>query len=176
MAKQPMSIEKKTKLIYSGELLIFAVLFIVLATLRIVGVIKYNSTRIAFFNWITLVGGVWTIVDLIWCLVSKKRRKKNSLIDKIIVIPSAIYLITFDLISLINAKNNPDTFYIYGVAIVFYYLACVFAFEGIYHYYKPVPSLLAAIKEEEEELRKEQEKQKLEEQSNEQQEGNNDNK
>ena len=44
----------KAKLIYSGELIIIAVIFLVVAILKLTGVIPYNSTRHLVFNWITL--------------------------------------------------------------------------------------------------------------------------
>ena len=39
MAKEKMSLEKKVKLIYSGELIFFALVFFVIATLEILGII-----------------------------------------------------------------------------------------------------------------------------------------
>ena len=67
---------KKYKLIYSGELLLIAVVFLVLGILKLTGVMTSKQPRIAIFNWITIFGGLWIITDLIWTLVSKKRRNE----------------------------------------------------------------------------------------------------
>ena len=99
MAKEKMSIKKKTKLIYSIELLVFVAIFIVIATLEILGIIGKREIMLIIFNWVTIFGGTWLIVDFFWVLFSKKRRKKNSLLDKALVIPLGIYLITFDIIN-----------------------------------------------------------------------------
>ena len=97
MAKEKMSVEKKTKLFYSGELVFFAILFFVIATLEILGIIGKREIMMTIFNWITIFGGTWMIVDFLWVLLSKKRRKKNSLLDKAMFVPAGIYLITFDI-------------------------------------------------------------------------------
>ena len=78
MAKKKMSIETKTKLVYSIELSIIAVIFIVVATLELVGVIHFREWALIGFNWLTLFGGLWMIADFVWTLVSEKKRKKNS--------------------------------------------------------------------------------------------------
>lgn len=147
--KKKMSIEKKSKLLYSGELLIIAILFITLAILRCVGVIGYNATRITIFNWITIVGGAWLITDFVWLLVSKKRRAKNCVLDKILALPSGIYLIVFDILCF-SKYTEDEAFFIFGIAIVFFYFGANYLFQSIYHWFYPIPSLLEAIKEEEE--------------------------
>ena len=139
---------KKVKLIYSGELLLFAVLFLVFGILKLTRVMGYNETRRIVFNWITIFGGAWGITDLIWALASKKRRPRISLIDKFLVLPLSLFIITFVFISLI-AKPANDSFYIISIGAAFLYISCVYIFESIYHYYKPVPGLLEEDEEEE---------------------------
>ena len=97
MYMKNLSEETKTKLVYSGELIIIAIVFLVLGILKIVDVMKYNEQRRLIFNYITLVGGVWVISDFIWMLLSKKRRAKNCLLDKILNLPLGIYLLIFDI-------------------------------------------------------------------------------
>ena len=145
--KKKMDFATKAKLIYSGELLIFAILFLVLATLKFLNVMKFNATRITIFNWITLFGGTWLLVDLIWALFDKKRQKRIAIIDKIIHAPAGVYLITFDLFCLI-AKPEDPVFYQYGVAIVFTYLGLCYTFEAIYHFKYPVPGIIDAVEQE----------------------------
>ena len=78
MAKEKMSLEKKVKLIYSGELLFFSLLFFVIATLEILGIIGKREIILIIFNWVTIFGGSWMIADFIWLMCSPKRQKKNS--------------------------------------------------------------------------------------------------
>ena len=52
--KKKMDFATKAKLIYSGELMLFALVFITLAILKVVGVIKYNEIRATIFNWVTI--------------------------------------------------------------------------------------------------------------------------
>ena len=148
--KQKMDPMKKVKLIYSGELLFFALIFITISILKFVGVIAYNSTRSAIFNWITIFGGSWLIADLIWALFDKKRQKRIALIDKFIHAPAGAYLIAFDLYCLISQTKDPNVFR-YGVAAVLAYLGLCYTFEAIYHYYFPIPGLLDVVVEEDDE-------------------------
>ena len=143
--KKKMDFATKAKLIYSGELLIIAVVFIVVAILKLTDVFKYNATRATIFNWITIFGGTWIIADLIWAILDKKRQKRICLIDKIIHAPAGIYLVTFDLYCLI--AHPSEKFYQTAIPVVLFYLATCYIFESIYHFKYPIPGLL----EEEEE-------------------------
>ena len=62
---EKLSIEKKTKLIYSGELLLIAVVLIVFAILKILGIIPTNPTRLLIYNILTTVGGASFIFDFV---------------------------------------------------------------------------------------------------------------
>ena len=147
--KKKMDFATKAKLIYSGELLIFAIAFIVIAILKLTNVFKYNEVRATVFNWITIFGGAWVIVDMIWALVDKKRQKRICIIDKIIHAPAGIYFITFDLYCLI--AHPGERFYQIGIPIVLFYLASCYIFESIYHYKHPIPGLLDELEEEKKE-------------------------
>lgn len=146
-----MSIEKKTKLIYSGELMIFAILFAVVATLEVLGIIGKNETMLTIYNWITIFGGTWLIVDFFWVLFSKKRRAKNSLLDKAMLVPLGIYVIAYDILCfaghpLFGLEYNE--FRRMMMAIGFYYLAAAYLFQSIFHYFHPIPAIVEAIEEE----------------------------
>ena len=149
MEKQKMSIEKKTKLIYSGELLLFAIVFAVIATLEIIGVIGKREVMMIIFNWVTIFGGTWLIADFIWVLCSKKRKARNSILDKALVVPLGIYLITFDIMCFCKLPFITMEFRRLMMAIAFYYVSAIYLFQGIYHYYFPIPSIREAIIEEE---------------------------
>ena len=138
---------RKVKLIYSGELLGFAILFLVFGILKITKVMGYNETRRIIFNWITIFGSAWVIADLVWGLASKKRRQRICLLDKFLTLPVGLFIMTFDLISFI-AKPENENFYIYSIGTVFLYIAVIYTFRAIYHYYKPIPGLLEEDEEE----------------------------
>ena len=151
MAQEKMSVEKKTKMVYSGELLVFAILFAVIATLEIIGVIGKREIMLIIFNWVTIFGGTWMIIDCVWVLCSKKRRKKNSLLDKFLLIPLGIYLITFDIICFSQLSFVTIEFRRMMMSIAFYYLAAIYLFQSIYHYFYPIPAIIEAIEEEKKE-------------------------
>ncbi len=161
--KKKMDVLTKAKLIYSCELGIFAIVFIVLAILKATGVMGTNETRLKVFNWITLFGGTWLIVDFFWAILSKKRQQRIALIDKFIHLPGGIYLIAFDLYCLIAQPDINSPICKYGVPIIFTYLGLCYAFEAVYHFYHPVPTLLDAIQEDENQVVSEQDAQFVEE-------------
>jgi uncharacterized membrane protein HdeD (DUF308 family) len=140
----------KVKLIYSGEIAVFAIVFIVLGILFLTNVITVSDTRRLIFSWVTLFGGFIGIGDFLWVLLSPKRRKKNSLLDKILILPLGISLIGLDLWMLISQNTDNDlTRYIMGAA--FCYIALIYLVEAIYHWFHPLPSLVEAAEEKPEE-------------------------
>ena len=162
LLKRKLTDEEKVKSIYSGELVIIAVVMIVFATLELTGVFNPIKRRI-FLHILTLTGSTIILGDIIWALVSKKRRAKVSLIDKITLIPMPIYVISFNVISFVT---NPDgRYYQVGLAILFLYLASVYLFQAIYHFKYPVPGLLDALKEDEKPEVKEEPKEEIKEEN-----------
>lgn len=147
--KKKMDDLTKAKLIYCGELLLFAIVFIVLGILNILKVIVIKDWKETVFNWLTLVGGFVTIGDFIWLCFSKKRQKKNSLLDKILPLPLSVTLIILDLFALIQGGRSQD-YYQYTIGGAFCYLALVYLFESVFHYIHPSPALLEALKEDSE--------------------------
>ena len=147
--KKKMDYVTKAKLIYSGELLLFSIVFLVIGILEMTEVIHIKDIVITIFNWVTLFGGTWVIVDFFWVLFSKKRRAKNSILDKACLLPAGIYLITFDLIALIGQVSKTDNYnyYRFGISSLLLYLGCVYIFQGIYHWFKPIPGLVEGILE-----------------------------
>ena len=152
MENEKKTASKKARLIYSGELLFFAIIFAVIATLEITRVLTIRDWVLIVFNWLTIFGGTWMIVDFFWVLFSKKRRKKNSLIDKILLVPLGIYLITYDILCFANIIVDYDP-KMYMMTSAFYYLTAIYIFQAIFHFFIPVPALL----EDEEEEKKETE-------------------
>ena len=139
---------KKIKLIYSGELLLFAVIFLVFGILKCTKVMGYYETRRIVFNWITIFGSAWILIDFCWGLFSQKRRQRICLLDKVLTLPVGLFIMVFDFISLI-AKPENDDFYIYSIGAAFLYISVIYTFQGIYHYFKPIPGLLEDVEEEE---------------------------
>ena len=145
-----MTIEKKNKLIYSGELIIISIIFLVLGILELLKVITLSDRFQLIFKIITLVGATWLTVDFFWTLLNKKRRANNDLLDKIIMLPLAIYLYAYDIAGFVVPR--PYEYYQIGVPLVFFYIACSYIFQGVYHYYRPIPLIVQAIEEETKEL------------------------
>ncbi len=135
--------QKKAVLIYSGELALFSIVFIVIGLLLILGVIQVSGWKKYAFTYVTMIGGIWPIVDFIWMLVSEKHRARNSFIDKCLIIPVPCCLIPLDIWILINGIDNvEDAVFRFGISIPLIYFALVYAFQAIYHYFKPIPLLL----------------------------------
>ena len=137
--------EKRIKLIYSGELLVFAVIFIVLGILELLAVIKLSERFQLIFKIITLVGASWLVADFVWLMLSPKRKAKNAVMDKAMMLPLALYLYVFDILGF--ALQPGYGYYQVGVPAAFFYIACAYAFQGVYHYYHPIPSVLEMIEE-----------------------------
>lgn len=144
--KNKMTDKQKAILIYSGEFILFAIIFLVLGTLKITQVMPYKEGRRIVFNWITLFAAIWPIADFIWALASKRRRQRICLLDKILTLPLPIFMIVFDLISLISKPEN-TFFYVASIAAAFYYVAVLYLVLGIYHYFKPIPELVKGYDE-----------------------------
>ena len=64
--KKKLSLETKTKLIYSLELIAIAVVLIVFAILKLTGIVPTKPTRLFVYNIITTIGGAYFIFDFIW--------------------------------------------------------------------------------------------------------------
>ena len=160
--KNKMPIEKKVKLIYSGELILIALVVLVIGILKLVDIIPTNPTRLLVYNIITIIGGAVLLGDFCWAIFSKKRRPKVSLLDKCLALPAALYLIAFDIVCFIQGASINDRFVVYSIGLVLVYIGAIYIFQGIYHYFHLTPQLLEAIKEEEE---RELEESKVEEET-----------
>ena len=154
MEKKKMPVEKKLKLIYCGELGLFAIIFAVLGSLFVAGVITPADWKRYVFTYLTLAGSIWLVIDFFWALLSPKRRKKVCLLDKALVLPVAPVLITFDIICIINLCSETMP-YRYFIGFDLLYLAIVYCFQAIYHYFHPTKQMEDIIQEA---LKEEQEK------------------
>lgn len=142
-SKPKMDEMKKMKLIYSGEMLLIALVFLTLGILMLTGIYQTSDTRRTIFVWITLFGGAYTIFDFFWTLFSKKHRKSSSLLDKIAILPVGITFISYDLFFLITQTNSYEIHH-WVVGATFTYIGALYIFESIFHYYHPIPGLLEA--------------------------------
>lgn len=152
MAKKKLDELTKAKLIYSGELLVFAIVFAVLGILFLVRVIAPSDWK----KWLVLVGGtlgsVWCFVDFAWILASPKRRAKNSLLDKILLLPSAATSLGFNIffwIKMIPLNSDYDSLFAIFLGAILIYFSLTYLFEGFYHWKHPIPGLLEEEKKEE---------------------------
>lgn len=143
-----MPIELKSKLIIQGEYLILGLAFVVVGILKLTGVFQTNNPiRFHIFICITIIGSLWLFIDLIWALVSKKRRQKVDLLDKFIMIPLAISIAIFDIYSFINWADGIPSFASYVIGTNFSYIGACYIFLAIFHWFIPSKMLLSVIEE-----------------------------
>ena len=140
MSKKKLDEVTKIKLIYSGELLFFSIVFVVLATLQVVDVITLGEKFLNVFKFVTLLGFAYFTYDIITTFTNKKKRAKACLPDKFSTILVPPYILTVDI--LIFTKNdlvwsNPK----YFIAPLFFYIAAAYLFQSIYHWFYPLKEL-----------------------------------
>lgn len=155
--------QKKAIKIYTIELLVFSLVFVTLGVLMLVGVLGKTTGFRQVFTYVTLAGAALIVGDLIWALASKKRRQRVSLVDKFIIIPAPIAIVILDIFTLVNGVDAMVEIHRLVVGIVFCYIAAVYVFEAVYHYYFPLKELMEAAEEDEEEEEEKQEEPKKEE-------------
>ncbi len=148
MEKKKLDPITKVKLILSIEYLIFVLVFLVLGILFLLDVIKVADWKRYAFTYVTLAGGVWITVDFFWTTFSAKRRAKNCLLDKILMLPVGLALVGFDIYAITQgcAETLP---YRYVIGIDLCVIAAIFLFETIYHWFKPIPAVIEAALEDE---------------------------
>ena len=155
---------KKTKLIFFIEYLAIAAILLTVALLRIFEVIPYNEKRLLAYNILTLIGAAYIFFDFTWFLVSKKKRAKTDLIDKIFPVPLGLFLVTFDIMVLTKAVSDVN-FIKYCIAGVLLYATAMCIFLGIYHSKYPSKMVVAAVEEEYQKMLEEEAKENAKESS-----------
>lgn len=165
--KKKMDTLTKAKLVYSGELMLFFAVFSVIGILILTGVIAVKEWKRIAFSYVALIGGAWLIADFFWTLLSKKRRARKPLIDKILVLPAGLTVVAFDIYAFAAGLVHADTtspLFAYFIGGDLCYLSLVYCFESIYHWKHPLPEIVEAAKEddEKEENPKEQQEEKSE--------------
>lgn len=159
---------KKVRLIYSGELYLFVLVFLTIGILKLTGVVNTDPLRTSIIAIITTLGSSWLITDFFWTLKSPKRRERSPLLDKAIMLPLAVYVITFNIICFINWNNRLEWdlgFYRIGFSCILFYGAAAYAFLGTYYLKHVHPLILESYNEEIVEIEKE-EQEKLAESTN----------
>ncbi len=152
LMKKKMDDLTKAKLIYSGEILLFAIIFLALGILFLVKIIDVQDYKKWLFPILTMIGGIWNISELIWALSSPKKRKKTSLLDKFLLLPASIAFLSFGIYALIVLIMNHSTaalddFFPTYIGVTLLYSSLIYFFQSIYHYFVPLPALLIAVEE-----------------------------
>lgn len=138
---------RKAKKIYTFELLAFVVIFLTLGILILTKVWVLGGNLRLVFAIITMVGTTWAFADFIWMLASKKRRAKNSMLDKVLLLPLAGAIFVIDIITFVQGVDATKELHQYAVGIAFSYIALIYSVEAIYHWYHPLPMIVEAAKE-----------------------------
>ena len=169
--KSKLSEETKAKLVYSGELVVIAIVAIVIGILKITNVRPYSQTGRTIFNILTSGGAIFGVYNFISYFVSAKKREKTAFIDIITVLPITLFLIGFNIYCFINywplaeadVTDQMKQLYQWLTGGFLLYAGATFMFQGIYHYYKPVPLLYRILEEAEQQAKEEEEKNNSEE-------------
>ena len=147
MEKKKLDDLTKIKLIYSGELIVIAIVALVIGILQLTTVLEVKELFRNIFNWVTIFGSSLLIITSVYSLVSPKRRKKISIFDKITLFPLAIYILVIDIICFSNYGTLPQSFYQTYIPIALLILAVVYIAQGIYHWFYPLQSLLDELEQ-----------------------------
>ena len=164
MEKKKLSDETKIKLIYSGDLLVIALVLIVIGALKYANVIVTKPTRLFVYNILSACCGIWMVAEFIWAMVSPKKKARTPMLDKIMMLPIGVYILCFDAICFTRKAMGLDPLEVYirfSVGTVLTVIGLVYIFQAIYHFYHPVPQIIEAI-EETEKARLEEEQKALE--------------
>lgn len=138
---------KKANKVYIIELIVIAIIIIVLATLKLVGVLGKSQTFRHVFNIITTVGFVYITTDFILMFTSSRHKKRNSMFDKATFLPFGIALLVLDIFCFINWNVETIEYFSLAVAIIFYYAAAIYIVQALYHIKRPIPSIIAIANE-----------------------------
>ena len=158
---------KKFNRIYYIELFVIAAIVIVLASLKLAGIIGTSQTSRRVFNIITLVGATYILSDFIWLCFSKKRQRRNCWFDKISLLPLSFYLYSIDIYALINWNAEVVEYWNILLACAFFYVAAAYIAQGLFHIKRPLPSIVEDATEEYNEAIKQAEQKVKEEASKE---------
>ena len=148
MKKKKLDDLTKVKLIYSGELVIIAIVALVISILQLTHVLTVKELFRNIFNWVTIFGSPLLIITSIYSLISPKRRKKISIFDKATLIPLATYIIVIDIIMFINYGTMPQEFYQTYIPIALLAIAIIYMAQGVFHWFYPLPALLEELEQE----------------------------
>ena len=140
---------KKEIKVYTIELLVFSVVFLVLGILILLHVWMIKGTFRKVMVWVSFFCSLILIGTFFWTLFSRKHRKKASLLDKALALPVALAVLGMDIATFILGVEETNEFHQTFVGILFLYIAVVYVIQALYHYRHPVPLLLSALGEEE---------------------------
>ena len=150
MEKKKLEPLTKVKIMLAVEYGIFALVFLVLGILFLTKIIQVAEWKRYAFTYVTLFGGAWIITDFFWTLLSPKSRAKNSMLDKILMLPVGPVLVVFDIYAITQGCAETLPYYLV-IGIDFCYIAAVYLFQTVYHWYRPIPAVIEAALEEEKE-------------------------
>ena len=144
---------KKAKKVYTIELAIFTLIFLVLGILILVDVIPLRGTFRKVLIYVSIAGSLWLLADFFWTCFSKKRRAKNSLFDKLLALPAGIAVLVLDILTFVIGFEESNQLHETFVGILFCYLAAAYVAQIVYHWFRPLPMLIEGAREEEEEAK-----------------------
>lgn len=155
MEKKKLDPLTKVKIMLAVEYGIFTLLFLILGILFLTKVIAVAEWKRYVFTYVTLVGGAWVLTDFFWTLFSPKRRAKNCMLDKALMLPVGPALLVFDIYAITQGCAETLPYYLV-IGINFCYIGAVYAFQTVYHWFKPIPAVIEAALDEDKEAKPEE--------------------
>lgn len=140
MEKKKLDDYTKTKLIYSGELIIIALVLLVIGILQVCGVMNISETFLHIFKFLAIVSGCYFLYDIITTFTNKRKREKACLVDKFTIIVVPPYTLTLSILLFAGNEfvwQNPK----YFIVPLIFYIAVIYIFQGIYHWFFPLKIL-----------------------------------
>lgn len=147
MEKKKLDEVTKTKLIYSGELLIFAIAFFVIGTLQAVGVMNMSEGFLNVFKFLTLAGVAYFIFDFVTTFTNQKKKANACWVDKFSTIIIPPYILVVDILLISNNEFVWSNYKLFICPLI-YYLGAVYLFQAIYHWFVPLKALFEEDEEE----------------------------
>jgi len=140
MEKKKLDDFTKTKLIYSGELIVIAIVLIIIGILQVCNVMNISETFLNIFKFLAIGGACFFTYDITTTFVNPRKREISCLLDKFTIIIIPPYTLTISIMLFIGNEfvwNNPKLF----IVPLIFYIAAVYIFQGIYHWFFPLKAL-----------------------------------
>lgn len=130
----------KVRLIYSGELALFAVVFAVIGVLQLIGVWEVKEWVLQVFKFVAPVAAAYFIYDFVTSFTNKRKREKVCFVDKFSTIFVPPYSLTLAIMLFVNYQFVFDNRNLFFPPLLLA-ISVVYLFQAIYHWFNPLKEL-----------------------------------